>query len=366
MSRETSPDVPKGHNRRSAVLAALVLVAVAGMSFWAGRVAFVPPADPLDEAAVVTYTVAEGVVGRAIPVVASARWTAEPAGTNGAAGVVTTVDIEPGTEVTSGTRLYSVDLRPVFAAAGSVPSFRDLSRGVTGADVAQLEALLVQVGVLTGEPDGRFDAATAAAVSRWQASVGIPPDGIVRAGDILFVPDLPARVTFAPELARGARLSGGENAVLALASEPDVRLLLTADMRSDITAGAAIRLNPGDAAWEGTVATVVAADEPGLFEATVVGADGVPVCGNDCATAIPVDREVAIPGEVTVVAARRGPAVPTAAIRTDAVNRPFVVTADGRRLPLRVLASARGVAVVSGIDEGTEIVLPGGSAEPTP
>jgi LysM repeat protein len=55
---------------------------------------------------------------------------------------------------------------------------RQLSRGRVGWDVASLEFRLRRFGLAAKRIDGRFDAATAAALRRFQRSRGLTPDGI--------------------------------------------------------------------------------------------------------------------------------------------------------------------------------------------
>ena len=58
---------------------------------------------------------------------------------------------------------------------------RQLSRGRVGWDVASLEFRLRRFGLAAKRIDGRFDAATAAALRRFQRSRGLRPDGIAGA-----------------------------------------------------------------------------------------------------------------------------------------------------------------------------------------
>ena len=55
---------------------------------------------------------------------------------------------------------------------------RQLVRGRVGWDVASLEFRLRRFGLPAGKVDGRFDAATAAALKRYQRARGLDPDGV--------------------------------------------------------------------------------------------------------------------------------------------------------------------------------------------
>jgi peptidoglycan hydrolase-like protein with peptidoglycan-binding domain len=74
---------------------------------------------------------------------------------------------------------------------GDVPSYRSLSTSSSnGIDVRQLEQNLVLLGfdpTGTISIDQKFDAATAAAVTRWEDSLGLTGDGKVPKGEIVYV-----------------------------------------------------------------------------------------------------------------------------------------------------------------------------------
>ena len=67
--------------------------------------------------------------------------------------VVTKAPPEVGTQLKDGQLLLEVSGRPVFVLQGDLPVFRTLSRGVTGDDVAQLEAALARLGYSPGTVD---------------------------------------------------------------------------------------------------------------------------------------------------------------------------------------------------------------------
>jgi peptidoglycan hydrolase-like protein with peptidoglycan-binding domain len=97
-----------------------------------------------------------------------------------------------GSVVRRGGVLYRVDNVPVVLMVGTVPVYRALAIGVAdGPDVRQLEQNLVALGYDPGKAiavDNHFDAATAAAVKRWQAAIGQTQTGSVALGSIVFLP----------------------------------------------------------------------------------------------------------------------------------------------------------------------------------
>jgi peptidoglycan hydrolase-like protein with peptidoglycan-binding domain len=127
---------------------------------------------------------------------------------------------------------------PVAAVyAGSTPA--------EGTDVRQLEAALDRLGHGPFAVDGRFSAATEAAVAEWQEAVGAEADGVVDLGEVVFLPG-PVRVADDP-LPSGSEVRPGA-AVFAT----------TADR---VTVSAALDAADQDLLAEGDTVTVVLPDE---------------------------------------------------------------------------------------------------------
>lgn len=68
-------------------------------------------------------------------------------------------------------------LAPTVAAATATPRLYLLKKGSTGASVRNLQARLIELGYLTGEPDGIFGKATETAVREFQLRNGLTVDG---------------------------------------------------------------------------------------------------------------------------------------------------------------------------------------------
>lgn len=96
-----------------------------------------------------------------------------------------------GSVVKANRRLYEVDGKAVYLLDGYYPAYRTLGAGLTGDDVRQLERNLRRFGLDTARDmkvDGTWDAATTAAVKRWQARNGMRQDGTIEKGRIVFQP----------------------------------------------------------------------------------------------------------------------------------------------------------------------------------
>ena len=166
----------------------------------------VKPALPPATAKVIRTTLVEtrtvsGTLGLSVPAPISAIGT----------GTLTWI-APVGSTVKRGEPLFKVDERPVVALDGSVPLYRALRNGVSGADVQQLENNLAELGYTGFTVDDTYTSATATAVRTWQADLGLPQTGTVEPGQVVFTP---GTVRIAEHTARvGDVLGGGAASVL--------------------------------------------------------------------------------------------------------------------------------------------------------
>jgi peptidoglycan hydrolase-like protein with peptidoglycan-binding domain len=124
-------------------------------------------------------------------------------GTLGYAGEATVINRLSGTftwlpaegdVIRRGKRLFEVDGEPVILMYGDVPAYRDLSDGVSGPDVEELESNLSALGFDPGTVDDEFTSSTTSAVTDWQDSLDLDPTGSVELGRVVFMAG-PRRVT---------------------------------------------------------------------------------------------------------------------------------------------------------------------------
>jgi peptidoglycan hydrolase-like protein with peptidoglycan-binding domain len=338
------------------VLVAVLLTGVAGG--WALRAILAPAPDVLASPGFTLVAAQQGAVGQSLRLNTSAQWVPERTAVGQAAGVVTTVELEPGDRAETGTVLFTVDLRPVVVAAGDVPAFRDLSFGASGADVAQLQRMLAALGHYSGSADGNFGQAVTAAVRAWQRELGVSVDGVVRRGDVVFGLDLPARLSLPPEVTVGTVLAGGEPVVHLLPEAPEFSIALPEGQARLVAPGVAVEVSHGDGVWQAEVAEVGQDPETGGLIAALAGVDGRPVCGDECAE-VPLGEMTLLSSTIHVVPEVTGVVVPVAAVASTADGQTVMATASGDLVPVTVVASASGMVVVEGIEAGTQVRTPG-------
>ena len=245
---------------------------------------------------------------------------------------------------------------------GSVPAFRDIKAGDKGEDVTQIQAFLSGKGLLGGGNTGVVDAKTTKAIKAWQKSLNEPQDGSIQIGDVIFVPTLPTAIAVDPKLvARGFTLAGGERAINTLGLTPRFSMNVTPQQASLIKAGTRIEIsNSTGGVWDAYVAqtrsTVLDANSGGGVSLELVGKDGVPICGADCGSILAGDPQL-FTSRVIISEPVNGLTVPTAALRTNADNEIIIVDNHGTNHVVKVLASAQGMSVISGVAAGMKVRL---------
>lgn len=279
------------------VVLALTLIGFAGG--WAAKTLLGGQADVLASPGYTLVEARRGAVGQTLRLNTSVEWSAQFVASNSASGTVTTIDLDAGEVADTGDVLYTVDLRPVVVAVGDVPTFRDLRSDDRGADVEQVQAMLRTLGYSSAPPDGSFGAATAQAVRAWQRDLGVTTDGVVRRGDLVFVPELPARLALAQELAVGSTLAGGEPAVELLVGEPSFTIALADNQAQLVSEGTVVEIQgAGGNLWHAEVASVERAETEASWTAILRGESDEPICGDDC-DAIPVGERTLLPSVVS-------------------------------------------------------------------
>jgi peptidoglycan hydrolase-like protein with peptidoglycan-binding domain len=292
-----------------------------------------------------------------LPVIA--RWATHPLPAGSVSGMVTSIELTDAAMVAPGDQLFAVGLRPVFAAQGATPAFRDLGLGARGDDVWQLQEFLVQAGHLAAAPNGMFGAATAGAVRNWQREIGLERTGVVRAGDIIFVDTLPARILLSADVIVGALVSPGQQVLSVVEAAPTFTASVSSGMQAAAVpmTGATVTIDaPSGGTWDALV-TGSEHDERGGTVVFLAGRNGDPVCGTQC-DQIPISgHDTVLNGRSIIAEDVSGPALPLSAVGTASDGTRFAVRADGARVPVTVLAADASRLIVEGVQVGDVVQL---------
>jgi peptidoglycan hydrolase-like protein with peptidoglycan-binding domain len=179
-----------GSRRRQVTWLALAAVVVAagagaGVWLWVGEASTEVPAAP---GPVATAVVELGTLSATESWDGTLDHGAPFTVASGGEGVITRLAGQ-GETVTRGDELFGLNEQPVTLLYGTVPMFRNLGPGDSGADVEQLQKNLAELGYDDLTVDGEYGTATAEAVEAWQADIGADPTGMVPRSAVIFKPE---------------------------------------------------------------------------------------------------------------------------------------------------------------------------------
>jgi peptidoglycan hydrolase-like protein with peptidoglycan-binding domain len=206
------------------IIAGLVLIAVAALSWWAGRAttttsslahASKAPKAPVLTAPVVFKRL--GTILRARGKFAAAGIETISVGTisvPNAESIVTASVVYAGERVGNGSVIAQVAGQPVYLFAGDTPMYRTIEAGESGPDIRQLQHDLAAIGYSVTDTPGTYGLSTSAALAALYRNDGYTPPSsapapgrgrrrarliVVPQAAIVFVPELPASVSSAKE-----------------------------------------------------------------------------------------------------------------------------------------------------------------------
>jgi peptidoglycan hydrolase-like protein with peptidoglycan-binding domain len=349
--------------------AAVALLVVAGAAFWAGRVTLQGPSDGQQtQLAPVLAEVTEQTVGKVLRYNVTVTRSRTPVVANMMVGMVTKV--AKAGKFGVGEVVYAVDAIPVRVVAGTTPFYRSLSIGAKGSDVAQLRAALHKLGYLSISSGSSYDQSTSRAVKAWQRALGIPQTGTVDKGELIAVAKLPASLSLDTKiLRRGALLQGGEQALFSNTGTPTFALELSQSEAEQVSIDAAITVNSDDASWPAKITKSEQLSD-GTTRFSLAAPKGGVVCGDECGKLPAGSSKLYLLSKISVVEPQTGPAVPVAAITTQADGSTTVMVAgtngDLEQRSVTVKGSQDGVAVVEGVQVGESVQVLSGTTQTAP
>lgn len=293
-----------------------------------------------------------------------------------------------GQVVRQGHVLYRVSGSPVVLLYGSTPAYRTLANGSTGADVAELNADLVTIDYATraqlSPSSDSFGSATAAALDKLQAAVGLPQTGTLPLGQAVFEPGA-LRVT-SVQAQLGGNAPVGQTVLVGTSTSRQVQLSLNATQQTDVSVGDKLMITlpnnhttPGVVSSVGAVATCPSGGSSSSSSSAASGSDACSSGGSTTATpTITVDVTPTDPAAtgtwdqapvkvaITTARVRQALSVPVASLLAQSGGgySVEVVGAGGSRrlvpVSLGLFDDADGLVQVtsSGLAAGQKVVVP--------
>lgn len=267
-----------------------------------------------------------------------------------------------GATVTLGQAVYRVDEKPVVLLHGTVPLYRDLHPGMSGADVAEVEASLAALGRTGFTVDDTFTASTAAAVAGWQRDLGVLQTGVIGPADAFVAPG-DIRIAL-HGVAVGVRFGSDANATVMTYSATTRTVTVALDVAKQAMVAPrqqATVMLPGGMTVTATVQTVSTVADPGDPKNPAVGAT-IPVV-LDVADQQALGTLDAAPVGVTLVTGSRTGvlAVPVAALLAlpgGGYGVQVVAAGTAHVAPVTTGMFAAGKVEITGVPAGTVVGVP--------
>ncbi|MFB9311177.1 multidrug efflux pump subunit AcrA (membrane-fusion protein) [Agromyces hippuratus] len=267
---------------------------------------------------------------------------------------------DTGAVLDRGATLFRLDDDPVVLLIGALPMWRGFAEGMDdGPDVLQLEQNLAALGFFEREPDEEFAGSTAAAIERWQDSLGLEETGAIEPGRIVFAP---AAVRVAQHK---AQIGGGAGASVIAVSDTVKRVtaFIAPNLEPIAPVGTPVQLTlPGGATVPGKVSAVGAPVEQDDDQGGKKLKLPLTITLDDPAAADGLD-DVAVNGELTAVRREDALLVPvTALLARTGGGFAVEVVAKGvvETVPVELGLFADGLVEVTGgeLEAGDEVVVP--------
>jgi hypothetical protein len=229
-----------------------------------------------------SYTVVNQATGTAASTSAASPSSGGSSG-GGSSGTFTSLPAV-GQLVRQGQVLYQVSGQPVALLHGSIPAYRALSEGMTGADVTELNADLVELGYATSSElsptSDYFSYETAYALEKLQVALGLTETGTLALGQAVFLPT--AALVTSVTATLGGPAQSGATVLAATSSARQVNIALDASQQSEVKVGDKVAITlpnnqttPGVVTSVGTVATTASSSSSPDSSSSSPGSSGL-------------------------------------------------------------------------------------------
>jgi hypothetical protein len=269
-----------GHRRRRrgwVVVVVVVVVAAAGVAGADAAGAFRSPRPAAGSSGYATGTAAvtrgsltaqtqvDGTVGDAgsyTVVVPASSGSGAVSSPGSGAGTFTWLP-PVGQTIRQGQTVYQVNGTPVVLLYGTVPAYRDLSEGMTGADVTQLNTDLVTLGYATEAALGPrpgwdyFSGETGYALGLLQAHLGLAVTGTLPLGQAVFLPGAIQVTGLGTGVVLGGTATAGTTVLTASSLTPVVTVSLDASLQTEVAVGNTVSVTlPDGSVTSGVISSV--------------------------------------------------------------------------------------------------------------
>jgi Putative peptidoglycan binding domain len=187
---------------------------------------------------------------------------ASPSSGSSASGTLTWLP-QVGWTVRQGQAIYKVSGIPAVLLYGNVPAYRDLSEGLTGPDVTELNTDLVKLGYLKASSLGPrsgwdyYSAETAYGVEQFQLHYGLTETGTLSLGEAVFLPGRALITGWGTGISSGGPATPGAAILTASSTTPVVSIALDPGLQGEVKVGDPVSITlPDGAATPGVVSQV--------------------------------------------------------------------------------------------------------------
>jgi hypothetical protein len=186
-----------------------------------------------------------------------------------------------GQTIRQGQAIYQVSGTPVVLLYGNVPAYRDLSEGMTGADVTELNTGLVKLGYATASALGPrsgwdyFSGETAYALGLLQAHLGLTQTGTLPLGQAVFLPSAVQITGLGTGAVPGGSAAAGATVLTGSSLTPVVTMDLDASMQTEVAVGNKVSVTlPDGSVTTGVISSVSTATSSSSSSSSSSSANG--------------------------------------------------------------------------------------------
>jgi len=185
------------------------------------------------------------------------------AGSSGSGASTFTWLPQAGQTIRQGQQIYQVSGTPVVLLYGNVPAYRDLSEGMTGADVTELNTDLIKLGYATAADLGPrsgwnyFSGETAYALGLLQTHLGLTVTGTLPLGQAVFLPGAIQVSGLGTGAVPGGAATPGATVLTGSSLTPVVTMDLDASMQTQVAAGNKVSITlPDGSVTPGVISSI--------------------------------------------------------------------------------------------------------------